>query len=241
MKIKSLLIIALIAVFSSIAFAQTVIITPRKVTYRRPKPLSEYKKSFTITYPKVKGLSPALSRKIENTLSYERIFKLNVKEEINEIQWLEEAGYQVDYNKNGVLGMILSLSGTGVYPSVYDKSVVVNLRTGERIKPQDVFGNLNGLVRKVKNTQQAEVKTAIVEIKKRDPQEKNPAELFKTTNFTLKNLNEFSISDKGVTFWYDYGFPHVILALEPEGLYFLSWTELKPFIKPGGLLGKFVR
>ena len=59
--------------------------------------------------------------------------------------------------------------------------------------------------------------------------------------FTAENFNEFSVSDKGATILYDAGFPHVIQALEPEGRYFFTWTQLKPFIRPDGLLARFVR
>ena len=241
MKIRSLFIVCFIFVFSSVAFAQSVIITPKKVVYKRPKPFTEYKKSFTITYPKVKGLSPALTKKVEGSVSYEKVFNLNVKEERDEIQWLEEASYEVNYNKNGILSITLNLMGSGAYPSEYSKPVIVNLKTGERVKPQDVFIKLGELVAKCKNAQQAEVKKAIVEIKKENPEEENPASLFQNINFTLKDLNEFSVNDKGITFWYDYGFPHVIKAFQPEGRYFFSWAELKPFIKRDGLLARFIR
>jgi hypothetical protein len=40
---------------------------------------------------------------------------------------------------------------------------------------------------------------------------------------------------------YDPEFPRVIQALQPDGSYFFTYAELKPFIKPGGLLGKFIR
>jgi hypothetical protein len=241
MKIKHFLIIAVVVTFSTITFAQSVIIVPRKITYRRPKPFSEYKKSFTVSYPKVRNLNPALAKKIENSVSYEKAFKLNIKEEIDDVQWLEEASYKVDYNKKGILGVILTMSGSAAYPSVYDKSVVVNLRTGETIKPQDVFVKLNELAAKCRNLQQAEIKKAIIDIKKEYAEEEPPADLFQNAKFTLSDLNEFSINEKGITFRYDYGFPHVILALQPEGRYFFSWRELKPFIKRGGLLAKFVR
>ncbi len=57
----------------------------------------------------------------------------------------------------------------------------------------------------------------------------------------MKNLDGFSISSEGVTFIYDYGYPHVIKAIEPYGEFLLKWQELKPFIRPDGLLARFVR
>ena len=241
MKRKFLLALFFVSAFSFAAFAQSVVVTPKKITYRRPKPFSEYKKSFVIVRPKVKGVSLALAKKIETTISYEKNFDFSVKDEIGEIQWLEEASYAVDYNKNGVLGVTISVMGSGAYPSEASRPIIANLETGERFLAKDVFVKLSELAAKGKQTQEAEIKRAILEIKKENPEEGDPASLFENSYFTVENLDKFSVSDKGITFWYDYGFPHVIMALQPEGRYFFSWAELKPFIKPDGLLAQFNR
>jgi hypothetical protein len=241
MKIKFLVALFFVIAFTSLAFSQTVVLTPKKVIYKRPKPLSQYKKSFSVIRPKVSGVTPTIARKIETAISYEKNFDFSVKDEIGEIQWLEEASYAVDYNKNGILGITLSVMGSGAYPSESSKPVIVNLKTGEKVSAKDVFIKLSELAAKGKQTQKIEIKKGIAEIKKENPDEENPATLFENADFTVKNLEQFSVSDKGVTFWYDYGFPHVIQAWQPEGRHFFSWAQLKPFIKPDGLLGKFVR
>lgn len=240
MKLKVICSLLLALATATAAFAQSVVITPKKVTYKRPKPLTDFKKTFTVNYPKVKAATPALSRRIETTISYVKVNDLNIQDEINEIQWLEEADYTVNYNKNGMLDITLSLSGTGAYPSVFSKTVVVDLKTGRRIRPVDIFTNLSGLAAKIKLMQRAEIRKARDDYKK-DPEtaDFDGAEYFGSADFTVKNLEEFSVSDDGITFIYDYGFPHVVLALQPDGRYLLSWTELKPYIKPGGLLAKF--
>jgi hypothetical protein len=242
MKRKFMFGFLIVLCLSISAFAQSVTITPKKTTYTRPKPVVDFKKTFTVTAPKVKAATPALSRKIETAISFEKNFDLNIQEEKTEIQWLEETGFEVLYNKNGILTIMLSVSGTGAYPSVFEKSVVVDLKTGNRVAPRDVFINLQKLAAKVKTAQKAEVEKTLREIKS-DPENKNyePFDFFDNTNFTVENLSEFAVSDKCVTFIYDYGFPHVILALEPEGKYFFDWAQLKPFIKPGGLLARFIR
>ena len=241
MKIKTILIVLLLAGFSSVILAQSVTVTPKKVIYKRPKPLADHKKSFTVNYPKIRAASPVLSRKIESVLDYEKIFSFKINEEIRDIQWLEEADFRVDYNKNGILGMTLWIEGSGAYPSGVSEPVVINLKTGTRVRGRDVFVRLPDLVARVRNAQRAEIKKAIADIKKQYPEERAPAQLFESARFGLNNLNEFSVSDQGITFWYNYGFPHVIRALEPEGRYFFSWTDLRPFIKPNGLLAQFVR
>ncbi len=241
MRIKLLPALFSIFAFSFAAFSQSVIVTPKKVIYKRTKPLMDFKKSFSIVRPRVRGANQAIVRKIETTISYEKVFDFNLKEEINEIQWLEEASYAVDYNKNGILAITVTMMGTGAYPSEASQPVVVNLKTGGRVTAKDVFVKLSALAAKGKQRQTAEIKQSIAEIKKENPEEENPAQLFENSNFAVENLDRFSVSDKGVTFWYEHGFPHVIQAWQPEGRYFFSWAELKSFIRRDGLLARFVR
>lgn len=233
-------IVVSILAFASLNFAQSVVITPKKTTYKRPKPLMDYKKTFTVNRPKIKAATPALSKKIEAAISYEKVSNLNIKEELTEIQWLENADYIVNYNKNGILDMTLSVEGSGAYPSTFNKGVVVNTKIGTAVTARDVFTNLAGLAAKGKKAQETEIKEAIVDIKKENPDEENPANLFEHSDFKIANLSSFSVSDKGITFIYEYEFPHVIQAWEPAGRYFFSWKELKPFVKRAGLFGRFV-
>lgn len=221
--------------------AQSVVITPKKSVYKRPKPSSEYKKTFTVTYPKVKAATPALSKKIETTISYAKLLDLNVQEEISEVQWLEEADFEVNYNARGILVITLWIEGSGAYPDGTSKTVAVNLRTGNLIQPADAFTDLKGLVARIRQKQKTEIEASIRELKA-DPEEKDtdPAELFGEKEFKLTDLKEFAIDAKGVTFIYDYGFPHVIQALEPEGRYTYSWAEIAKFVKPQGPFGKFI-
>ena len=243
MKVKTLFLCLLfISLFSIPAFSQSVVITPKKVTYKRPKPESEYKKTFEITYPKVKAATPALSKKIEDTISYQKNNNLNLKDELNEYQWLETAGYEVNYNKNGLLDIVLTTEGSAAYPSIFNKEIVVDLKSGNRLTAQNVFVKLPALAAAVGKMQLAEIKKAQADYKK-DPESADfdGGEYFMSAKFTAKNLDEFKISDKGVTFTYDYGFPHVVLALQPDGEYFFSWAQVKPYIKADGLLARFVR
>ena len=233
-------VILALSVFAAFAPAQSVVITPRKVTYKRPKPMQNFKKTFTITYPRVKASTPALSKKIESTLSYAKVLKLDLKDELNGNQWLEEADYEVIYNKNGLLTITLSMNGTAAYPDGVSKAVVVDLKTGNQLRSADVFANLSGLAAMVKKNQRAEVTKAIKEISE-DPESKDvdTNQIFEGTNFTVKNLDEFEVNDSGMTFIYDYGFPHVIQALQPDGRFTYTWKELKPYIQSRGQLGHF--
>jgi hypothetical protein len=242
MKIKSLLLIVAMAVLCQGIAAQPVTITGKKIVYKRPKPFSPEKKTFWINHPRVKAATPALSKKIQAAISFEKVIPLSVNEEINEVQWLEEADFKVDYNNNDILTVTLTIYGSGAYPSSSDKTIVVDAKSGNRVKASDIFVGLNGLAAMIRKAQEKEIAEAI-EVIKKDPdiKETDPESLFADANYTAADLKEFAVSDKGVTFIYDYGFPHVIEALQPDGKYFFSWAELKPFIKPAGLLTRVAR
>jgi hypothetical protein len=222
--------------------AQTVVITPQKVVYRRPKPTESFKRTFTVRRPIAKAPTSVLSKKITAAISPESVLDLNIKDEMREYQWLEQADYKVIYNQNGILTINLWMEGTAAYPDSVSKYVVVDTAAGRKLLPQDIFTNINGLASTVKKIQATEVKRSIAEMKK-DPENKDvePEQLFSDTNFTTDDLKTFSVDVRGVTFHYNYGFPHVIQALQPDGEYFLSWAQLKPYIRRDGLLARFIR
>ena len=242
MKLKFLFAIFFAMTFALTSFAQSVVITPKKITYQRRKPFADFKKSFIVTSPKVKAATPALSKKIETAISYEKNNNFKLSNEISENQWLDEASYEVNYNKNGLLDIILTTEGSAAYPTTFNKEIVVDLKTGNRLTAQDVFTNLPGLAAKVRRAQTAEIEKAREDYKKYpDSADFDGSEYFNQAKITVSQLNDFSVSDKGITFSYDYEFPHVVQALQPDGIYFYSWAKLKPYIKRGGLLEKFIR
>lgn len=228
--------------FALIGFGQSVVIVPKKITYTRTKPISEYNKNFTITYPIVQVGSTKLAKKIEASISYEKVMSFSVDNEINDSQWLEEAEYSVYYNQKGVLCIYLSFSGTGAYETFWGKYAVVDLKTGNRVFVKDVFKNLNGLAAMIRKIQKEEIEITTKEIKQaKDYGEVNTDDLFKYVDFKPINLENFSLNADGVIFQYHYGFPRIYYPLEPSGNYFISWKEIKPFIKRDGLLEKFIR
>ena len=231
--------IVLVSAFS--AFGQDVLITPRRVIYKRAKPLSEEKARIIIDYPKIKAASPSLSRKIERAISFARIFNLSVKREMSGDQWLESAGFFVNYNKKGVLSLTLSISGSGHFSSTMERSVVVDLKTGKQASASSVFNNLDGVRDLVYARQQAEIEQAQIDIPKREGYaDFDGGRWFGDSTITLMNLQEFSVSDEGVTFKYDYGFPRIMKDIQPPGVFLIPGRELKPFIRRGALVGKFV-
>lgn len=241
MIVRSCLLFSLVLASALTAFGQDVFVTPRRVIYNRAKPLSEDKARIIIDYPRVKSASPRLSREIERTLSFAKVFNLDLKSEMSGDQWLESAGFLVNYNKNGLLSVTLSMSGTGHFYSTMQRSVAVNLKTGKQVTIDSVFDNLDGVRELVFARQQAEIEQAQIDIPKMEGYaEFDGGRWFGDSNITLLNLQEFSVSEEGVIFKYDYGFPRIMKDIQPAGVFLILWSELKPFIRRDGLLGKFV-
>lgn len=248
-KLASAFLLLFIA--AAINFAQTIVINPKKNVYtRKGKEVPKEKRTFTVTYPLFNGTMPVAAKKnLEKTISYWKVFDTTLQENLTADYWLSKLSYEVNYNKNGVLAIALTMDGSGAYPDQSTKNLVIDLKTGERVKFADVFqiDSLDRFAPLVDAKLKAENADTIksVEADKSGDYTKEDKNSFKkqleALSFAPETFDEFSVSDKGVTIFYDAGFPHVIQALQPAGRYFFTWAEVKPFIKADGLLGKFVR
>lgn len=238
------LALLIISLFTTLAAAQSVTITGEKKVYTRAKPIVGFKKAFSIRRPIAKAATPALSRKITAAIDPVKVLGIDLQEELTEIQWLSEADFQEVFNQQGVLTVEVWMEGSAAYTDGVTKYVVVDVAKGERLTPAAAFADLPGLIAAVKKKQDAEVEKAIKDIKA-NPEfaaaDGDPKRLFEYTNFEEKDLDNFAVDMAGVAFFYDYGFPNVLKSLEPEGELRLSWDEIRPFLKPDGLLARFVR
>jgi len=244
MRTVLIALIAFAILFTASVTAQTVTITGQKKIYTRTKPVSGYKKRFTIKRPIATASTLALSRKITALIDPVKVLEIDLKDELTESQWLSEADFEEVFNEGGVLTMMLWMEGSGAYSDGVTKYLVVDVAKGIRLTPEAAFIDLPGLVAAVKKKQDSEIEKAI-KVMKADPDfaaaEDDPKRLFEETDFEQKDLDNFAVDRAGVAFFYDYGFPNVIKALEPDGELRLSWAEVKPFIKKDGLLARFVR
>lgn len=216
--------------------AQSVTVTPAKAEHRRTKPIDSFKRSFTIVSPRISGVPAEVKKDIESALDYEKVFGFTVEEEKNESQWLEEAYYRVDLNRGGVLSVTLTISGSAAYPSQSSARLSFDTRSGARISMAEELGdNIPRLIAALNRLVKAEVGRYRRLYRQPRYEVDDPDSLFsETEEFTPEGLENFTVGPKGISFFYDYGFPHVIQALQPPGRFFLPWGRLKPYIRPSG-------
>ncbi|MEB3292302.1 MAG: hypothetical protein VKJ24_04010 [Synechococcales bacterium] len=194
--------------------------------------------------PVISGISdPTLLNKVQQAISLKSVFGQSLEEmraEFPEYHWLTRLDYQVNYNANSILDLTYFVEGLGAYPSGFERHIAVDLKTGKVLRPHDLFKTqaLGSLARRVEQKMQQAIQTKRAQLAQ-DNQDVGE-ELFQNHRFRIRNLENFSITPEGVTFHYDYGFPHVVLAAEPEGKFSFTYAELQPFIKPNGAIATLV-
>lgn len=203
------------------------------------------RKRAIVRYPIVRGLSDAtVLRRIQNTLTMKNVFDETL-EEFRRDPGSLSFDYEVNYNKNYLLDITFTGEYEGAYPEMNSKHFLISLRTGRTIKAADALNSasLAALARLADQKLKAEV-TELIRVNEEDKYSDAEGKSWvrdelKKLQFGVQNLDEFSASDKGVTFLYDAHFPHAIRALEPAGEYFFSYAELHAYIKRNGPLGVF--
>ncbi|MGH9929122.1 MAG: hypothetical protein ACREA9_07835 [Pyrinomonadaceae bacterium] len=204
------------------------------------------KRRATITYPVVSGLKDAGAwRRVQSILQVKNVFDSSVAEYRRD-RWLDEFSYKVNFNKNGILDITFSQSGSGAYPDAQSRHFAINLKNGSIIKASDVFvaGKLMELSATVNKELQAELQEILKSKQEAnsDPEDiRTASEAQEPLEFKVENLDNFSVGNKGLTFLYDAGYRHVIQAFEPNGRYFFSYSELKAHLKRDGPLGQFLQ
>ena len=225
------------------------IIQRRKIVLVRSAELARQfpeRKTAIVTYPVISGLNPTALRRVRSLLTFKNIFDYSLEDYRNDA-WLTEFTFVVNHNADYLLDITFTQSGMAAYPDEQSKHFLMDIRTGKKVIAEDAFqiAKLETLAALVDKKLQDEI-----ESHKRDNagssdidpiQKESINDAYAVLKFEIKDLDDFSVSQKGITFLYDAGFPHVIKALEPQGRYLFSFEELKPYIRADGPLGQFVR
>lgn len=168
-----------------------------------------------------------------------------LRQTVSKNSTLTQATFEVGLNDGRFLALTFTSETLGAYPWTWFRRIVVDRKTFAILNPSVVFANPSGLCRLVGRKLQAEIAKAMKEADVTQGDAMYEQYRFEEPDvrrqFREKDLSGFVISVKGVTFFYDYGFPHISKASEPPGKFFLPWKDLTPFIKPDGPFAGFVR
>ncbi len=205
---------------------------------------NNWRKEFTVRYPIIEGIkNESINLKINSLLSYEKVFDISIEEFIEEDNWLEELDYTIKFLKKPFLNIELMMSGTAAYPTFASQNIVVNYETGDRIFAKDLFEkkSLSRLVSIINEFVEIDLLKSSIQEKYYDeiplvkPKGEDKIELLKDQlfikNFKITDLNDFSLEEDGINFNFNFGFPRVLLFLEPEGKYYFSFHLLNNLLK----------
>jgi hypothetical protein len=244
----SLAAVLLVAGATTTAANERAVVTRKRVVIVRTGRIARqfpHRRRAVVVLPVVSGISnPAVLRKVRAALDLKNVFDTTL-EEYRQDAWLEELGFRVNYNRNQLLDITFWAEGSGSYPHTQVEHFVISLKTGDVLKARDVFrpDSFDTLAHMANEKLRAEVveQFKVVEQDELVTDKDGLKEELAKLTFAVEHLDNFRVSDAGVTFLYDAGFPHVIRALQPDGLYFFTFAQLAPHIRRDGPLGRFVK
>jgi hypothetical protein len=197
-------------------------------------------KQAIVQYPMASGLADAvLMKKVQEAISLKQVLGQSLAEmqkDYLDNHWLTEVNYRVNYNQDNILDLTYLVSGSAAYPSGFEKHVSVSLKTGKVLRARDLFKaeGFGAIAKIIEPMMQQEILQKIAEFQKEDPDiNKNH---FSKHHFQTKNVEDFIIGKTGVTFLYNFDFPHAIKAAEPSGAYLIPYSKLTRYIRRDGAL-----
>lgn len=139
------------------------------------------------------------------------------------------ADYAVNYDAGGILDITVTIEFLGPYPSTSREFFCFVVATGERLSMLELLpdGSEAELAAILDGMLQENIDEARVYY---DDEDCMDGDMYEGYAFTVEDLERFSIVEDGVWFHYDFGFPHIALAAEPEGDLFLPAEEILPFL-----------
>ncbi|CAA9285461.1 MAG: hypothetical protein AVDCRST_MAG56-4088 [uncultured Cytophagales bacterium] len=151
--------------------------------------------------------------------------------------------YTVDYNRNGVLALSVAREWHGAYPSFSGERLVFSTRTGNRLSVGQLLrpAALPELARQCDKLLQARVQEARRAAAGNVEEAAWLDELVDGKTFTAAQLAGFTVTGEGITFYYPFGFPHAVLALQPDDAFSFTFDQLKPYLKPDGPLAAEIK
>jgi hypothetical protein len=203
-------------------------------------------------------VSQDLTDNCDNTAVSAKVQKVYLLQTINDFtpeeaqNWLQEyergtlpmqglTGFEVDttYNGHCILGISYLIEWMGAYPSSHRGYVNYNLKTGDTLLMQDVVadGKMHALFQLCNQKLKQNIDDNRKQLVAGDGLEDAEWHIKEyPPMFTTDNINNFYISNEGVTFRYEFDFPHVMQGMEPDGEISVSKDELRSLLNTNGPL-----
>ncbi len=186
--------------------------------------------SAVLTLPVVMGEEgDPVVEAMNNELSWEAVTGESLEETIEVFSRMQRghtgSGFTVNHNAGGILDITLRIEFLGAYPSTGYRHFCFDVTTGRSVRFSGLLrpGGDETLAGLLDSMLQVNIATKAAD-GLLDP------EMYDGHRFGVENLESFSITGEGVWFHYDFGFPHVALAAEPDGELFIPAESVIPLL-----------
>jgi hypothetical protein len=208
-----------------------------------------------ITLPSIRNVSStAISDSINSLFTFEKVTDSEFSDLKESTGGVTDVDYVIHYDKNNILSISILIDFLGAYPSSDTKNYVINIVTGNTIKISDLIVReklpeflikanaklQSNIDETLKNAIQNDVQKMEDSCSEADVKEYLHEYLespdYGYGKFTANSLDNLSITKEGIFLFYNFDFPHVVLACQPSNEVFFSFSELKSQLSPLGLL-----
>jgi hypothetical protein len=147
------------------------------------------------------------------------------------------ADFTVDGNVRNVLSLTISYETVYAYPDFHNAYLNFNSNTGASIGITDILTaqSLPVIASRLDVVLQTRIAALKTELAAEIASGEVSADQWDGLHVTAEDLESFSTTPEGITFHYDPGFPHAIVALAPDGEFKVTLEQLDPAISPDGL------
>ena len=190
--------------------------------------------SATLEWPLVLGAgSEDAVTRMNAALSYEAMTGETLEQTLANFSECQRGvvgtAYVVNLNEAGILDITISVDFLGAYPSTFPYYINLDAATGLPLAVDGLFdpAGQDDLAALLDGMLRARIAEA-VDIYCEGVEEYGW--MYQGFSFTRDNLGSLTIGPDGVTFHYDFAFPHVAAAAEPDGELSLDWEALEPFM-----------
>jgi hypothetical protein len=162
-----------------------------------------------------------------------------------------ESRYEVLYNDHGLLSVEFTSEYKGAYASSVKRHATFDLRTGRLLEVRDLVADTLALQQRWQQSINRRVAEHLSALPKNFPQIEADTNLLADVKHRLywndstsmvelqagePRFYDFAVTSFGLMLYYDFGFPHIIEALQPDPDYQFTYADIKLWLKPKGPL-----
>lgn len=198
-----------------------------------------------IRWPVAVDTGSEVDNKINSKLGFEDITGENLEEtkarwasNTEEVQQgVDAADFTVNANIRNVLSLTINYETIYAYPDFHNAYMNFNSNTGDPVVITDILTteSLPAIATRLDAVLQTRIATLKTELAAEIASGEVSADQWDGLHVTAHDLESFSTTPEGITFHYDPGFPHAIIALAPDGDFAVTLEQLDPAISADGL------